>query len=241
MNNFNLKQAASTTIMVAICLAFGLSGCGNCEDGAGEVVRTDRTLGAFTGVEVAGSLDVVLHTDGQQGVSVEGQPNLIELVTTEVHNGVLKLGTTKCTLTNRTLVVHISQPSLDLVRVMGSGNITGDGVLRSTELALEVQGSGDIELNVAVVKLKASVDGSGDIKVIGDCSELEAEVTGSGDISASELRASDAKAQVTGSGNIRLVALSKLDAEVTGSGDITYRGDPLLKKEITGSGDIKHE
>ena len=228
-------------IIISICLALCLVGCGNCEEGIGEQVRTDLVLGAFTGVQVEGSLDVLVHTDGQQGVSVEGQANLIELITADVKKGILVLSVSKCYRTSKPFVVHITQPSLSELRVMGSGTITGDGILRSAELALDVQGSGDIKLNVAVVKLKTTVEGSGDIRVGGDCSELIAEVNGSGDVNAFELRASEAKASVNGSGNIRVNANSKLDAEVNGSGDISYRGAPILTKEVSGSGEIKHE
>ncbi len=209
-----------------------------CEEGMGPVVEKNIVLDAFTGISIDGSLDAILHTEGTAGVRIEGQANLIELITTEVEEGLLVVGSKKCYSTSEKLIVHVTQPSMALMRVKGSGSVSCEGTLHASDLSLEVEGSGDIKLDIATVGLNTLVEGSGDITVTGECSTLKATVTGSGNVDAYELRASDAEAEVTGSGDIHVNVLNNLNAEVTGSGDIKFRGDPIVTKEITGSGAV---
>ncbi|HQW42338.1 MAG TPA: head GIN domain-containing protein, partial [Flavobacteriales bacterium] len=150
----------------------------------------------------------------------------------------LVVGSKKCYSTSEKLIVHVTQPSMALMRVKGSGSVSCEGTLHASDLSLEVEGSGDIKLDIATVGLNTLVEGSGDITVTGECSTLKATVTGSGNVDAYELRASDAEAEVTGSGDIHVNVLNNLNAEVTGSGDIKFRGDPIVTKEITGSGAV---
>lgn len=198
-------------------------------------------VGAFTGIAIDGSLDAILHTEGTAGLRIEGQANVIELITTEVKDGLLLVGSKKCYSTSEKLVVHITQPSMALLRVMGSGSITCDGTLHATDLSLEVEGSGNIKMDLATVGLKALVEGSGDILVTGECSTLKAVVSGSGNVDAYGLRTGDAQAEVTGSGDIRVNVLNNLNAEVTGSGDINFKGDPIVTKKVTGSGAVSKQ
>jgi len=244
MNRSMITRISLPAVIIA-CLATSLlSGCSwlnGCEEGIGPVVEKNIVVGAFTGISVDGSLDVILHTEGTTGVRLEGQANMIELITTEVKNDLLVVGSKKCYSTNGKLVVHVTQPSMALLRVTGSGSISCDGTLHASDLSLEVEGSGDIKLDLATVGLNTLVEGSGDIVVTGECSTLKATVTGSGNVDAYGLRTSDAQAEVTGSGDIRVNVLNNLNAEVTGSGDINFTGDPIVTKKITGSGAVSKE
>lgn len=246
-NHIDLAMSVRTfvpTLITAILTTSLLSGCGwltGCEEGTGPVVEKNIVVGAFTGIAIDGSLDAILHTEGTAGLRIEGQANVIELITTEVKDGLLLVGSKKCYSTSEKLVVHITQPSMALLRVMGSGSITCDGTLHATDLSLEVEGSGNIKMDLATVGLKALVEGSGDILVTGECSTLKAVVSGSGNVDAYGLRTGDAQAEVTGSGDIRVNVLNNLNAEVTGSGDINFKGDPIVTKKVTGSGAVSKQ
>ena len=107
-----------------------------------------------------------------------------------------------------------------LVASVRSGKITAEEV---TDLAANVQGSGDIEIREVHGIVTASVQGSGDAKIKGgDISYLSATVQGSGDIVVSDGSVHDANLAVQGSGDIRIRGrvIGNVRRIVQGSGDI---------------------
>jgi hypothetical protein len=103
-----------------------------------------------------------------------------------------------------------------------------------------VSGSGDLQLHdVNQREIALHVDGSGDIDVDGRVESVVAEVHGSGDIDARDLQAQHANARVGGSGDVRVSASESVKARVSGSGDITVYGKPSQRDtRVNGSGDI---
>lgn len=223
-----------STVLLNACTPWG------CEEGEGPSTRRTLTLDTFHGVNVQGSLDVIVTKGDVQHVEVEGQANLIDLLRTDVKDGKWTITTNKCYSTDKPFVVHITVPVMDHVVLQGSGSVKGRSEFSVGTAELEVQGSGDIELALVAGQIDASVQGSGDIRLTGSVGKLKASVEGSGDIHAGELMAGDVEADVMGSGDIKVQASGLLDAEITGSGDIKFRGTPAkLDQRITGSGDIK--
>jgi len=185
-------------------------------------------------------LDVQVKQGGAQLVEVEGQQNLVDLVEFVVKDGICTIRTQTCYRTEKPFVVHITMASLERITIQGSGDVRGTGRFTAEALDLDVQGSGDLELEIAAAEVEAVVQGSGTLKLIGNCTTLAASVQGSGDIKAGNLIATSAKASVSGSGDVTVQTTGVLDAQVVGSGDVRYRGTPgEIKRSITGSGDIK--
>lgn len=212
-----------------------------CVKGSGSPEKKILTVAAFHGIVVQGAVDVQLSVSATQKVEVEAQPNIAALVVTEVKDGIWVIKTSQCYSTDKAFIVHIAVPTVDVVSIQGSGDVVGTGEFPTTDLKVDVQGSGDLRLATAAKDVRASIQGSGDIILSGTCTTLHATVQGSGDIKAGDLKAADAKAQVEGSGDITVNASGSLDAKVQGSGDVKYRGKPgSVNSNVQGSGDVKH-
>jgi len=212
----------------------------DCVKGTGVPEKKALTVTAFHGIVVQGSVNVQLTLSPTQQVQVEAQPNIAELIVTEVKDGIWVIKTSKCYSTDKIFTVHIAVPTIDVVSIQGSGDVVGTGEFTATELKVDVQGSGDLRLATAAKDVRASVQGSGDITLSGTCGMLYAAVQGSGDIKAGELKTTSAKAEIEGSGDITVQASETLDANVQGSGDVKYRGRPTkVNSNVQGSGDVK--
>jgi Putative auto-transporter adhesin, head GIN domain len=235
----NMKTAS--LLLLGSCLAVAATAAA-CDpvNGIGQVVRKEIPVQEFTGIELKGSMDVVLTPSATRKVEVEAQGNLVDLVSIQVVRGIWTITTEKDYTTNKPFVVHISTPSITSVNIYGSGGVASTGTFKEGEVRLEVAGSGDLSVAFEATRIEAQVLGSGDIVLAGICEELEAVVKGSGDVSAKMLRAQQASARTFGSGDIALNVTNTLDAFVAGSGQITYAGDPgKVNTNVNGSGEVK--
>ena len=188
--------------------------------GSGVAATQARSVPSFTGVDLAGENNVIVHVGASQSVIVHADSNLLGRVTTQVRSGHLVIGTTPGNLNAKTqMFVSVSVPSLDALTLPGDGNITATGVnSRSLTVALP---------------------GSGTIRAAGTTARLDATVGGAGTALLNQLIAHDAKAALTGDGSILLTATHRLNANVSGTGTILYSGNPPhVTTTVTGSGTI---
>lgn len=231
----------SYIVLPALFLSITLLGScwGDCVTGSGNVVRKELTAVDHRGIRLEGSLDVHVTQGAALSMAVEGQSNLIELVSTSFQDGILTIATTQCYRTDKPFAVHITVPSLNSLEVQGSGDITCSGTFATDDLSVRVTGSGDAEVTCSASRVDLSIQGSGDVKVNGRSNSCTATVTGSGDVKAGDLICERVEASVTGSGDVAVHATQALKASVTGSGSVKYRGSPgRVDEKVTGSGDI---
>ena len=217
---YKIRSFASLAAVLALVAApapLSHAGWGASVKGSGNKASEERTTGDFHALSSKGSIDVIF-TPGATSVRLEGDDNILELIETEVREGVLVISSRGSFSTRTGLTAYISAPTLDGIRVQGSGDVSGEG-LRGESLQVSVAGSGDVTLSGGVQSLDVSVKGSGDV-----------------DLGA--LESVDAKVSIMGSGDVDVHVTGSLDASVMGSGDIIYSGGPVVKQKVMGSGDI---
>ncbi len=197
-----------------------------CEDngptvqGNGPVVTRTLDLDNVRGLAVSGSMDVVISQGPTQEVTVAGQANLIDILSTRVTNGLWEVRFTENTRSSEDFTVFITIPDVDQINVSGSGSVSSDG-----DLALDV--------------LSIAVSGSGDVSLAGSLDKQTVQVSGSGDVSNYSLTSRETTATISGSGAVRITATELLNATVSGSGDIRYRGNPpTVNQSVSGSGRV---
>ncbi len=188
--------------------------------GSGVAATQARSLAPFTGVDLVGENNVIVHVGARQSVIVHADSNLLSRVTTQVRSGSLVIGTTPGNLNAKTpMFVDVSVPSLDALTLKGDGNITVTGInSRSVTVVLP---------------------GSGNIHATGTTTRLEVTISGEGTALLSQLIARDVKAALSGDGSITLAATHSLKASVSGSGTILYSGNPPhVTTTVSGNGTI---
>ena len=211
--------------------------------GNGNMVSDSRKTSDYDNILLVGSLDVQIISGKEGALKVEAESNLQEFIITEVKNGKLKISVKEGVSLDpsRNMIIKITVPveTISELSLTGSGDIYNKGVLKSSDLKLNVVGSGDMVLNLDVQELSGAITGSGDVKLIGTTDSLTCKVTGSGDFMAFDLNAINVEAAVMGSGDIAVSANQSLKARVSGSGDISYRGNPEKQDfKTSGSGAI---
>lgn len=247
-----------------VALTTTLTGCGGIP-GDGVADETTRSVALFTGIDVSGSMSVIVRvnpeaaSEDETTVRVSGDQNLLEHVRTEVSGGVLAIGTDGWLSPTMPLVVEVDAPYIDVASVSGSSELkllgfvseslevnssgSSDILLRGSadSLALSSSGSSDIRVEVEdSERVTIDTSGSSDISVCGEADTLEIRSSGSSDVGAHTMIAGDVAIQSSGSSDIVVCVRGSLHANISGSGDVTYLCNPeSVTSDVSGSGDIK--
>lgn len=255
MNRTIKKIAGLVMVISLLTLSTG------CIDGkhikaSGNYITKNIQVGNFSAIKVQGSEDVLYSqsTDGKTSVKVYASDNIIDLLNIRVEDETLIIGYKKNVsifgLGNEDKVkVIVSNPTLNGLKiqgsgdillktdvkssklditVQGSGNIEGSGIY-CNEISTTVQGSGDVKLNnIKSENVDATVQGSGDVALSGESKIVSLKTQGSGDINAANLKGQDVSATTQGSGDITCYATGNLKGRINGSGDISYKGTPNI-------------
>lgn len=192
---------------------------GACTIGSGDLVSESRQVDGFDRVVLAATGDVEIRLTGTESVEIEGEDNILPMLTTDVVNGTLELGSDGTYSMTRSVTYVITAARLSGVGISGSGDIDASGV---------DAGAFDV-----------SISGSGNVTASGSCETLDVTIGGSGDFDGSQLSCVTGSVTVSGSGEALVDVTDDLDVEISGSGDVEYLGDPSVRSDISGSGDVR--
>lgn len=208
--------------------------------GNGDIVKEVRDDKDFDGLDIAIPGKVVVHTGATFKVEVQVEENLLPYLKTVVESGKLQVYFSHNVRDVDNLVVTVTMPELVSVNLSGSAVLTSSDAFSGQLLDLNVSGSGNIQIShIDYNKEAVDVSGSGHINLSGEAIVLEASVSGSGQVNALDCPVKNADVNVSGSGSVKLDVSDKLKARVSGSGDVMYTGNPVVDADISGSGSVR--
>ena len=214
--------------------------------GSGNLFTEVRDIKSIKAVQLSGFGHLTLLQGKEEKLSITADDNLMPHISSEIDDGHLLLG---IKMPDDVVMVQPSKPieyqltikDLNNIRLNGSGKIEANDVLRLEDLELEVNGSGQVSLNLQSKQLETEIAGSGSVEIKGSVEEQEIEIMGSGSYKANELTSEKANVKIMGSGDVHLQVSDFLACKIYGSGSIYYKGTPKLTKKIYGSGTVKQE
>lgn len=186
--------------------------------GSGVAAISTREVPAFEAIRVDGSVNVEAVAGEKQSLTLECDDNLLELIRTEVVNGVLVVKQAQPYSTTLGVVVKVAAPALKSACVSGSGDVCAK--------------------NISGKAFEVSIRGSGDVEAEGRVDALRVSITGSGDAGLQDLVCKNAEVKIAGSGDANVHAEESLKVSIAGSGDVAYHGFPTVEKRIHGSGSV---
>jgi len=212
----------------------------NCLAGSGNV--TDKNIGfnEFKSIELSFPANLYLTQGNRQRIRVEMEDNILEDMEIDVFNDVLiiKHKDYTCYANTEPINIYVTMEQIQELSVVGSGSIVGETKIVANELDVNIEGSGNIDLDVDNNKINVEVEGSGNIDLKGESTEIHTAIIGSGKIDADKLVSETAFVEIVGSG-IAEVNGQHLDITIDGSGLVRYKGEPdTLTHSIEGSGEI---
>lgn len=229
---------AAILILLSSCSMFG----GKRVSGNGKIISQARQVSSFNSIAASGSLKVHIRQDASATVKIETDENLMEYVDVHTDGNTLIIKTKDGYNLDpsKDLIIYTSAPVYKSIDVSGSGDIVSEGIISGNEaLSVEVSGSGNINMQVALPKITTSVSGSGDVLLKGTSKEFEGSISGSGSIKAFDLATDNTKLDLSGAADAEVNAAQTLNVQVSGSGGVKYKGAASVNQSISGSGSVK--
>ena len=173
-------------------------------EGSGVLASETRELPPFDRVELTGSNLVTIHVGAAQSVVVHADDNILDRVTTRVSAGRLLIGNEAGGFTTRSpMRVDVTVPAVDELTLSGSGTIDVEGVdvdVDVDEFTIALSGSGAVSASGRAQRVAVELNGSGDVQLqdlVGQ--EVRARLSGTGRISVNVTESLDASVPGTGS------------------------------------------
>ena len=212
-----MKKLLLLTILVAF-----LGGCQRIKPGvpgSGNIQRERREVAAFDSITTEGAFKIDIVCQKPQSVEIEGDDNILPMVSTEVSNNVLHVKNNRGYSVNKPIVLKISVPDLKRINSNGAGSIEVTG-MKNAEL--------EIESNGAPV-----------IRASGETKSLNIDASGAGTIETHKLRADKVVVDSKGVSKIEVYATEQLDITVNGPSTVFYHGGAVVRQTVNGPGSVR--
>lgn len=235
-------------LLVVLVIIFGLPfiSCANIghDDeitGNGKVIKKDRAVSSFSGINVTGGIEIVLDQGNDVKMQIEADENLIENIVTKVENGILSIHPDKGVRNATEMKVYLTFKELNSIKATGGCEVSAIEGLNLSDLAAELTGGCELKLDLKVNDLTCKLTGGCEASLSGSAQEFNVTMTGGSELDADELKAVNCSIEATGACEADVHANGKLDISAIGGSEISYSGNPsALAKSSTGGSQI-HE
>jgi len=187
--------------------------------GSGKRVVEKRNITSFTSISTEGSFSIEVTCQKDLGLEVEGDDNVLSVVTAEVSNNVLRLRNSKNYASDEPVKFRISVPNIEGLSVEGAGHIDIKGLNND--------------------KFEIDSEGAPAISVSGKTKLVDIDSSGAGKIDTHNLHAERAVVDSKGVAQIDLDVADQLDVTISGPSSVYYKGDPKVNKTIHGPGKVE--
>jgi Putative auto-transporter adhesin, head GIN domain len=232
-------------LLLICCNSLLFSACVQSIKGSGKAITKIKNVSNFNAVisDLPANINLRCIPDTAFSCTITAQENIQPYIECLIEKEELLIRFKRATniTTYQKIEINISMPTVNGLKVLGSGDGNITGKLYTQNLLCAMMGSGNINVDGATIgKLRADITGSGNITLLNTTNQkAEYAIKGSGKIDANAAPTDTVKAIVAGSGDINCMAVKILDAEINGSGNITYLGKPsVIKNKIGGNGKI---
>ncbi len=229
-----------TKIVLSFCSLILLTACVFGTDGSRKVTTETRAVDKFSGVELKSVANVFITQGETQEVKIEAEDNLIQYITSEVKNGELIIDCKEHVNSHEPINVYITAKELCLLELSGSGNMITKNEINCDHLTLRLDGSGEMNISLKSLLLKATLSGSGNLHLNGTTAESTIRISGSGNVNAQQMKSFTSTVNISGSGNTKVDVNNELTVHISGSGNVFYVTEPAkITTKISGSGEVQ--
>jgi hypothetical protein len=206
--------------VVLIALAgFGCHVRMNQVKGSGRRGVQKRDIQPFTSISTQGAYNINVVCQKDQTLEIEGDDNILPLISTNVSNNVLYIKSSQNYSANEPIVLRIAVPNLEALSVSGAGSIEVAG-MKGDKFAIESNGAPQI-------------------KVSGSSKEVYINAIGAGKIDTHSLHASKGTVESKGVSHVDVDVADQLNVTISGPSTVTYEGAPTINKTIYGPGKVQ--
>lgn len=208
--------------------------------GNDNVVTEERTLeGDFDEIKVSNGLDVYLTQDTNEGIRIEADENLHDIIMTSVENNILSIYTTENINYAASRKVMVSFDAISKIKATSGSDVYSTNTIKADALELSTTSGSDMELDIDVTSVTCDSSSGSDLKLTGKAEYLVAEASSGSDIKAGSLITKTSEVRASSGADITVNATKELIAKSGSGGDVKYYGNPeKVEKNDSTSGSI---
>lgn len=243
----NSKITQTLSIISLVALVFTSSSCKkdgwpSCIRANGNMTTETRTVSSFDHLEIEISADVFLKQDSTLSapiIEIEASENIMNRIEIDNKGNSLVIHNKKCISNLKSVNIYITVADIESISISGSANVSTLNTFSVNNIALDISGSGNMDLSTKANEIDLAVSGSGNFTLAGQTNLLNADISGSGNIHAFDLNSTDIYCTTSGSSDCEFNVSGILDVSISGSGNIFYKGEPTsVFIETSGSGTV---
>lgn len=205
--------------------------------------KIDRTFEVreFSSIYLKGPYKVHLRQAEECALSIIASESAFEEMEVSSTMGRLSIEIDKKNFkTNKNIEIFIQFKDLTKLEIVGAVDLNCDTPLKVTNLKLEFEGAGNVELDLQANKLISEIDGVGNFRLTGSTDYHKVVFSGVGKYDARNLLSTYTVAESNGIGSVSVHARNKFKGEANGIGSVEYYGDPdEVSVQASGIGSVK--
>jgi len=214
-----------TLILVA---AISFAGCSTkCIEDSGNHIVKDLTVTPFDEIEITGPVKLVLRQDSSFKISLSADSSIIDKIKTSVSGDKFKVSLDPMQYCGTdSIVIHAGIGALTEIRAAGASKVYSEGALHVGDIAMELSGATELNLNLFAGKVKTNSDGAARLTLSGQAGTHDLNSNGVLELNAFDFVVAEYDIDIQGTGKSNINVLNDLDVKSTGSSAIYYKGNP---------------
>lgn len=189
-----------------------------------------RKVSSFHGIKISNAFDVIIKQGNEEAVVVSAsEEKFKERIKVNVVNGILQISydnerVWKWNNESKKLRAYISVKNIDRLDISGACDVKVDGVLKGSNLKLELSGASSLKGAVNYNSIVADHSGASNSKLSGTATNLDIEVSGASDFTGFDLVTESCKAYASGASDIKITVNKDLRVDASGASEVQYKG-----------------
>ncbi len=215
---------------IGIALAFFLFlSCNNIYpwiEGSGNIIKEQRDVSEFTGIDVGGAYYVHIKKGDYQSVEIETDDNIMPLVETEVSNGVLRISTKTATSNVKARNIYITMANLKQLDISGACKIESDDRFNEDLVDINLSGASNLNISFKANRIDMEMSGASNANISGHSNIFNIDASGASNGRFSNMEANTVSAECSGASSIWLNVIESIKGDASGGSNIYYKGNP---------------
>ena len=207
---------------------------------ADDKIEKTYNIDDFTRIYLRGPYEVHLRQANKCGLTILAKDSYFDKLEVSSNGGELSIELDGKNFKNtKSIEVYIDFQDLEKLEIEGAVDLQCENQIKTTNLKLEFEGAGNVELNVDADKIISEIAGVGNFEIEGETDYHKVQFDGIGSYKARDLRSKYTIVESNGIGSVSVYASNKFKGEANGIGSVDYYGDPDdVSIEATGLGSV---
>jgi hypothetical protein len=235
----NTKNSLTGYLVVAAVFVLMIGTSSSMTGAAGPVIKQERQVGPFSGLEIGGAFHVYLSQGERESLVIEAEEGDLDRIITEVVGNNLRIHTKNWNNCHGPLNIYLTFKDLKYIDLSGAVDVTAENPLKFSQLELEISGAADVELPFTAEKLTSEISGASEVDLEGECEYADLEISGATEFSAMNFRVTNMNLELSGASDAKVHVTGELIVEASGASSVSYKGNPKVMAETSGASSIK--